>query len=322
MRPTDTLVTGGRGFIGSAYLRALRDAHGDATITCIGRSAPADSKLRVTWHAADLTQPLRLPVSAARCIVHMAGVKHRHSDIYAVNVGGTERLLEWARDHGAQRFVFLSSVGVYGAPSNSGMISESTPRTPMNDYERSKNEAETLVRDFCGHHGLECVVLQPSNVIGVHEGAVHPLLGLMRAVRRGIVFRFSRDAWTNYVSVRDVADALVSATRRRDLLGTFIVNEPTPLSDFLKRLASLLDAPLRSPVLPAVVGRALGALGSELERRLGLTMPINRERVRELGNNTWYNGDFLAGACGVPIRHGIAKEISDLALSYRRAGLI
>jgi dTDP-glucose 4,6-dehydratase/UDP-glucuronate decarboxylase len=100
-----------------------------------------------------------------------------------VNVGGTRRLLELARKHGA-RFLLLSSSEIYGDPPPErvptdedywGHVSSTGPRAP---YDESKRLAETLCTTFHRQYGTPVVILRPFNVYGprlsLDDGRVIP----------------------------------------------------------------------------------------------------------------------------------------------------
>jgi nucleoside-diphosphate-sugar epimerase len=271
----------------------------------------------------DLSSTDPVPLDCADVVVHIAAEKRDESRMWTVNFDATDRLLHWAARHGARRFVLLSSVGVYGAPLGSGPVTERHLHTPANVYERSKDAAEGRAREFCEREGIECIVLQPSNVIGHHpDGAgVYPLLTLMRAVKKGLVFRFGGDAWTNYVSVGDVADALVRSTLDAPT-GTYIINEPIRLREFLDLVAATVGARSRHLRLPHALGTIAGEIGSLAERFARRPFPVNRERVRELGNNTRYVPDASRQRLGVDYAHGVRDMICSFAAEYASRGWI
>ncbi|HEY4330898.1 MAG TPA: SDR family oxidoreductase [Phycisphaerae bacterium] len=107
----------------------------------------------------------------------------------AVNVGGTQRMLDWSADcpH-LQRFLLISSVFVSG--SRTGIIAETATREPpdfVTHYQRTKWEAEQLTLSS----GLPVGVARISLVVGSHAtgsihrtGAVH---NLIKWFARGLV---------------------------------------------------------------------------------------------------------------------------------------
>jgi len=165
----DYFVTGATGFIGKAFLeRVAQDRGIDVLLGCraLG-NIPQVQRAMSHQVICDLSKPLSLPMSA-RVVVHMAAEKQDAALMQAVNVEGTRRLLKWSAESGVRRFVYLSSVGTYGAGYRAGMVRAGQVQTPRNPYERTKKTAEELVRDTCERAGMQWSILQPSNVIGIN----------------------------------------------------------------------------------------------------------------------------------------------------------
>lgn len=144
------VLTGATGFIGRHLLPVLAERH---EVTAVARVVP-DVRPDVRWVQADLASDLdasALPASVD-AIVHLAQSRHykefpeRAEDIFAVNVQGTFRLLEYARRAGASHFLFTSTGGVYGHGSEH--MSETHPVSPIDFYLRSKYAAELLITNY------------------------------------------------------------------------------------------------------------------------------------------------------------------------------
>ena len=321
------LVTGGSGFIGSALLRALQAEAPGQRVWLAGRQAAAPG--HAAWQALklDLAAPALVLPAGIHTVLHLAGEKRDAARMQAVNCDAAVRLVEAAARAGAQRFVHLSSVGVYGAPRHAGVVTETFAHTPRGPYEASKDAGERAVRERCAALGLACVVLQPSNVVGVvgvvgvvtgARGRSLPLLGLMRMVARGWFRHFGRRAaWVNYVAVEDVAAALLAAARHDGAGGIFIVNTPAPLADFVDWMADELGLPPPSARLPFWVGAVAagaGAVGSKVLRR---SLPFDTARFGELTNSTRYDGTLLERDLALRYPLGIEAALRAMVRQYR-----
>jgi nucleoside-diphosphate-sugar epimerase len=146
------LLTGATGFIGRRLLPVLAERH---DVVVLARTTPED-EAGVSWVRQDLAAGLDEDALPAQvdAVVHLAQSRHykefpeRAEDIFAVNVQGTFRLLEYARRAGARRFVYTSTGGVYGHGSEH--MEESHPVSPIDFYLRSKYAAELLVANYEG----------------------------------------------------------------------------------------------------------------------------------------------------------------------------
>ena len=321
------LITGGRGFIGGFVLQALRTAMPQQALVLASRTpvaAPFDGLQRLSQHLPlDLTAPrLELP-RGVHTVLHLAGEKRDTSRMQAVNHDGAVRLVDAAARAGARSFVHLSSVGVYGARKHAGLVTAGTPHTPQGPYETSKDAGERGVRERCAALGLRCVVLQPSNVVGVVPGRSRPLLGLTRSVARGW-FRHlgTREAWVNYVAAEDVAAALVAAVQHADAAGTYIVNTPVSLRSLVGWVADELNLPAPTATLPLWLAGAAAGVGAVAAKVLQRELPLSPARLRELSNTTRYEGSTVLAALGFNYPLGIEAAMRSMVRQYRLESLV
>ena len=88
------------------------------------------------------------------------------------NVQGTYELLEYGKNHGVKRFVFVSSGEVYGLGDVTlGAMTESysgplDPTSPRSCYPSSKRAAETLCASYTKQFGIETIIVRPSHTYG------------------------------------------------------------------------------------------------------------------------------------------------------------
>src|SRR5690349_22125617 len=174
------LVTGGTGFIGSHLAEDGRRRR--AEVIAFGLTDRPEEQAnaeRLKKLGAEV-----LPGSitdAELCRQAMRGVTHvfhlavamregGKSDEFfeAINLDGTRSLLEAAGSGRVERFVYCSTIGIYGhrAP---GVTTEDSPLRPGNIYERTKVAAERMVRDHAAHANVSSTVLRPADVYGPRD---------------------------------------------------------------------------------------------------------------------------------------------------------
>ncbi|MGB7905728.1 MAG: NAD-dependent epimerase/dehydratase family protein [Steroidobacteraceae bacterium] len=314
------LVSGAYGFLGRRVLAVLANRPGIVQLLAGSRrSAPSDTGLLdlVTPFELDITSTVRVP-PGVQTVIHIAGEKRDVARMQAVNEEGARRLAVASAQSGVTRFVHVSSVGVYGAPPDSGVIDERYLHAPTNVYEQTKDAGERRVREVCAEAGVECVVVRPSNVIGLVPGGGYPLRGLVHAIARGqfVWFGPQRRAWLNYVHVDDTAMAIVAAAERAPAGSEYNVNCPVPLADAVTWIADELTVPYPRRHLPRWLGRAAGELGSFVSNATGRGLPFDRARFQELTSNMMFDAAKLPRETGFVYEIGAESMFRALAGAY------
>jgi UDP-glucuronate 4-epimerase len=167
------LVTGGRGFIGRAVGKLLQRT-GYKVVSL--DAAPLKTGTTVENELlCDLTDAGSLQrVFESRHIggiIHLAAIlptAAQRDPVRAtqVNVGGSLQLLEMSRRFHVKRFVFGSSLSVYGTCPADGVVSEADRAAPEDLYGAAKLYVEQLGEAYRRSEGLEFVSLRIGRVVG------------------------------------------------------------------------------------------------------------------------------------------------------------
>jgi len=213
------LVTGGTGFIGANLVAGLAEQGITARVLHRERSS-LEALQGLTYETAVgdvLDEPETLAAAMADCqwVFHVAAVadywRQPVEHLYRVNVEGTRRMLEAARQAGVQRFVFTSSGAAMGLPRSGEALDEghtfnlSPSRFP---YGHSKHLAEEEVRRAI-ENGLEAVIVNPTVALGPRD--VNKISGsIVVEAARGLV-RFVPPGGVNYIAVSDVVAGHIEA---------------------------------------------------------------------------------------------------------------
>jgi UDP-glucuronate 4-epimerase len=213
------LVTGVEGLIGYAVAKRLLGS-GTAVIGMDQRIHDA-ATLGMATIQADLgdVHALYAAFLHHRCTgtVHCGAIsgpmlaREAPELLFRTNVTGTLNLLEAARHAGADRFVFCSSLMVYGANDGS-TLHEDSPLRPSDAYGASKVAAETIVNAYAAHHGLDAVSARLAWVYGPRRQTPCGLRTMLSDALAGRPTRLASglSAIRQYVHVDDVAAALVA----------------------------------------------------------------------------------------------------------------
>jgi nucleoside-diphosphate-sugar epimerase len=202
-------ISGGAGFLGLHLARRLlRDGHDVRTLDVV----PLDDaglersveELRGDIRDRDRVREL---VSGADVVVHAAAalpIQASRDSIRSVNVGGTENVLQEARDAGVRRVVFISSTAVYGVPEKHP-IEEDDPLVGVGPYGESKIDAEGL----CRVAAVETTIVRPKTFIGPERlGVFEILFDWIREGRRIYILGQGHNRY-QLLAVEDLVDAIV-----------------------------------------------------------------------------------------------------------------
>ena len=294
--PTSYLITGATGFVGSHVADAL--AERGATIHTLARpsrdTAPLQ-KLGARVHRGDITQLAAVAeaVTDVDVIIHCAakvGDWGAVEDYRAVNVAGLRNLLEAVKGRPLQRFVHVSTLGVYEARHHYGTDeTEPLPESHMDGYTQSKVEAEKLALEYQREPGVPVVILRPGFIYGPRDRTVLPTM-IKNLKRRVVRYVSGGRTALNTTYVANLVDAILLAVDRPGAVGQ-IYNvtdgEFVTKRKFFETVAAGLGLPR-----PKVGGPLWGAkiLAKWLEkraRRLGWTEPprLTMARLKFLGMN-------------------------------------
>lgn len=173
---TDVIVTGAAGMIGTELTNSLLDDGYDVVGVDIKENR-WDERVADHTITADLRDPddlSELPTDADM-VVHLAANARVHRLVEEPrgardNFEMTYNALEFAREHGVDRFVFGSSREVYG---NKGKVIYSEEDTYVDEcespYTASKVGGEAMIKAYERCYDLDAAILRFSNVYGRYD---------------------------------------------------------------------------------------------------------------------------------------------------------
>ena len=130
-----------------------------------------------------------------------------------VMMRGLINLLESAKKHGVERFVYISSSMVYGDFED--QVLEDDVCAPQGQYGIMKLAGEWLVKDYARRTGMEYVIIRPSAVYGPLDVEDRVVAKFMLQAMRGGVLRVNGASETlDFTYVDDAADGIVAAATR------------------------------------------------------------------------------------------------------------
>ncbi len=325
------LVTGGTGFIGSHLAEEGRRR--GAQVAVLGLTGRPEERANVELlrsqgveiFPGSITDPelCERAVRGSTHVFHLAVAMREgaRQDEYfeSINLDGTRRLLEASVKAKVQRFVYCSTIGIYGhrAP---GVTREDSRLAPGNVYERTKVAAEKLVR---AAGGPPFVILRPADVYGPRD---HRLLKLFRGVARGRFPLFGGgDGRRHMVYVDDVVSAFFQACEREEALGEAAI-VAGPRAHTLRELIALVQEAtgsrrygVRLPLAPML---AAAAVVEDVAKVLHVEPPIYRRRMDFFWSDSEFDTSRARRILDWTPRVDLPEGVKRTAEDYRRTGLL
>lgn len=186
MRLRHWIVTGGLGFIGSAFVRNVLRERADVRITVLDamtyaanpenlREIAGDPRYRFVrgdiCEAASVREAIE---GGASAIINFAAETHVDRSILApeqflkTDILGTHVLLEAVREQGIERFVQVSTDEVYG-DIDQGSSAEHFPIRPRSPYAASKAGGDLQVLAYRTTFGTPVLITRGSNTYGPYQ---------------------------------------------------------------------------------------------------------------------------------------------------------
>ena len=238
MKHSSVLVTGASGTIGSFCVDVLRrfniDAGAGINIYAAGRNQERlerrfydgeNQNSEIHFLKYDLVKPIMFTESFDY-VIHAAGNAYPdafNSDPVGTiegNVHGTYSLLEYAKEHGCKRFLYVSTGEVYGQcgadqesfrETDSGAIDILSPRSC---YPGSKRLAETLCVSYMKQKGLETLIVRPCHTYapGMLDGDNRANAQFIRngVVGRNIILKSEGRQMRSYAYAADCISAMLT----------------------------------------------------------------------------------------------------------------
>jgi dTDP-glucose 4,6-dehydratase len=179
------LVTGGAGFIGSAFVRLALANPGDFTLANVDaltyagnleNLASVASDPRYSFHKADIADAAAIESIFAAvqpdAVVHFAAESHVDRSIHSpepvirTNLNGTFTLLEAARRHKTPRFLHVSTDEVYGSIDEPHDADETYPLRASSPYSAAKAGSDLLALSYFTTYKMNVSVTRASNNYG------------------------------------------------------------------------------------------------------------------------------------------------------------
>lgn len=299
------LITGAAGFVGSHLIELLL------------KEGVAVSQLRLVLLENESTQFLpKIKFNIVRgniksikfvekitqgvnVIYHLAAITAITSDFSKykmyeeVNVNGTSNLLAACAKKKIRKFIFFSSVAVYGLPEWKGDIAnwnESHPKTYSEVYGKSKLEAENKIIEAHKKWGIPYVIIRPAILYGPRD--IKNLLELYRSIKKHLFFFMGNgNNKIDYVFVKDVVRAARLAELSTKKSADYIIagERHISLNEAINNIAESINTKVFPIHIPKIVGLCTSYIMEYLGKIVGIPSPLFPSRVKIMTSNYYFD---------------------------------
>ncbi|MEN6392887.1 MAG: NAD-dependent epimerase/dehydratase family protein [Anaerolineaceae bacterium] len=319
-------ITGATGFIGGAVARAL-SMQGYEVIACV-RPQKRNEINFCPVVCADFFQTVSLDDIIEPCdvIIHVASIRNRWKttadQYWQVNVDSTRALLE-ASVGKANRFIYISSVGVHGFPGVNNIDENFPVITPKSniDYHSSKVVAEGIVQNFSNQ--LETVIIRPTITYGIGDtdGMVTRIIKMI-AERRYLQIGNGRNT-IHLTYIDDLVEGIILAMNTSAATGQVYIlsgNEPIEIQSLFYLIREYLNLTYTPLYIPENIARFFAGIiesgywvVEKANFKPRIAPPITQEKINIFCKHRSYSHNkatnFLGYTPKVTIEDGLSRTI-------------
>lgn len=276
------LLTGSNGFLGSYISRYFRQS--EYEFTTLSRNN-ADINLYLNESTQFIDDSFDLVIHAAGKAHFVPKTIEDAKSFLDINVTGTYNLLKALESKLPQRFVFISSVAVYGRATGV-LLDTNTPILAADPYGLSKIQAEATVLEWCQRHKVICTILRLPLVYGKNPPG--NLRAMIQGIKKGYYFNIAGGkACKSIVRAEDVAQFILPASEVGGIYHLTDGHHPN-----FQELSKFIGVSLgRSwiPDMPLWMANIVAKIGD----KIGSSFPLNSEKLEKITSELTFD-DSLA----------------------------
>lgn len=252
------LVTGGAGFVGSHIAsRLIREGYSVTILDNLSTGRTENIPYGADFMKVDLEKKesySHLKNVNCDAVFHLAGqssgplsFKNPYSDLLS-HALSTFWLLEWCKTKEVQRFIYASSMAVYGDP-NYLPVDEKHPLQPKSFYAAAKISAEAYIKLF-QTLGIDTTILRLFSVYGPGQNLDNKMQGMISIFlsfmleRAPVHVKGSKDRFRDFIYIDDVVEAWLKCSGNPITYGkiyNLAYGKKTKVEELLNALTSLLE---------------------------------------------------------------------------------
>ena len=272
------LVTGAAGFIGAAVAERLL-AGGHTVVTIDNLSTGYMERIPpgavfIQGDVADKKALSQMDNETFDAIIHIAGQSSGEisfeNPVYDLqtNTQSTLLLLDLARRIGCKKFIYASTMSVYG-DHQPPQCKENAENLPKSFYAVGKIASEHYMRIYAEQFGIACTALRLFNTYGIGQNLRNLKQGMasiylaMAINGHRIVVKGSKDRFRDFVYIDDVVEAFVKSLDRMENYDVFNVctGKATTVETVVKTICDFLPYEVQVEYTEGTPGDQFGIFG-------------------------------------------------------------
>lgn len=223
------LITGGAGFIGSHIQdKYISLGHQVIVVDDLSFGFKKNLNPKTKFYKVDINNKKSLEkilkkerpdiINHHAALISLAISTKNPEKALKTNLLGTYNLLDLGKKYSIKKFIFASTVGVYG-DSKKLPIKEEAPSSPISIYGVSKLLAEEAIKFFAKNFGVNYIIFRYSNIYGPRQneygegGVVAIFSGLLNEGKKPTIFGQGNKT-RDYVFIGDIVKANMLAIRK------------------------------------------------------------------------------------------------------------
>jgi len=286
------VVTGASGHVGANLIRALL-AQGRPTRALLHRDRRAIDGLKVETVEGDICDlhSLCQAFDGADTVYHLAAnislLMSAWPRLHAVNVIGTQNVVEACLRCGVRRLVHFSSIHALVPKPSDAPVDELRPLVESSNcppYDRSKAASEKEVRKGI-ERGLDAVIISPTAIVGPHDYQLSHFGAVLLALANHKLPALVAGGF-DWVDVRDVVEGAMQAEERAQCGAKYLLSGHwVSIQDVAVMVTEVTGAPVPGFVCPTWLARIGAPMVTAYNRILGRRPLYTSYSIKTLRTN-------------------------------------
>lgn len=161
-------ITGSSGFIGSHLCNKLQSKNYKVYKYTRSKNHSKDNSYR--FFDMLKINPENLDLSDLSIFIHAAGMAHGYfsSEIKVIEFRALKQILKKCKQNNIKKFIYISSVSVYGYNSSNKLLDASKEPNPKSEYAKSKLNCEKYIEEFCTKNNINFIILRSPIVLSIN----------------------------------------------------------------------------------------------------------------------------------------------------------